>query len=482
MKSSKLSPLFLLLLLVAGCGGGGGTSGPKALVSIAVSPANPSMPVAARQQFTATGTYSDNTTEDLTAQVSWSSSYTAVATISSAGLATAVAVGSTTVKASLGSVSGATALTVSPDSTASNVLPVTVSRSLGSAPNTALVSVTVCATGTTTCLTIDNILLDTGSYGLRIFKSALNGILPAATSGVAECVQYADNSADWGPVQTADVYLGGEPKVTVPIQVIDANFASGMIPAACSYPKVSSLDQSPSQAGYNGILGIGFFAQDCGIGCEDSAKSAKIGMYFSCSGAGCSSTAVSLANQVQNPVPLLPQDNNGILVQLPGVASGGTPSVTGALVLGIGTRSNNAPAGATAYPADPNPADQYYGYFTTTFGGASYPASFIDSGSNGLFFSDSALAVCGSWYCPPATTTLPATNAGYSGSPSGSLSFPIGNATALFNSGNSVFSELGGPSVASGFDWGVPFFLGRSVFVGIAGKASSLGTGPYWAY
>ena len=82
------------------------------LVSIVVTPANPSIAKGATQQFTATGTYSDNSTQNLTSSVTWSSSSTAVATINAAGLATGVAGGSTTIQATLGSVSGSTGLTV----------------------------------------------------------------------------------------------------------------------------------------------------------------------------------------------------------------------------------------------------------------------------------------------------------------------------------------------------------------------------------
>ncbi len=82
------------------------------LVSIAVTPANPSISTAQTQQFTATGTYSNNTTQNLTGSVSWTSSATGVATINSSGLASAVATGSTTITATSGAISGATGLTV----------------------------------------------------------------------------------------------------------------------------------------------------------------------------------------------------------------------------------------------------------------------------------------------------------------------------------------------------------------------------------
>jgi len=88
------------------------TVGPAILVSIAVTPVNPSIPKGTTQQFTATGTYSDGSTLDLTGSVTWTSSKTSVATITTAGLATAKAQGTSQISAKLGSVTGSTTLTV----------------------------------------------------------------------------------------------------------------------------------------------------------------------------------------------------------------------------------------------------------------------------------------------------------------------------------------------------------------------------------
>src|SRR5215831_5145487 len=84
-----------------------------ALASISVSPANPAVPLGLKQQFTATGNYTDGSTQNLTGTVGWASGSPAVATISAAGLATTLGVGSTNITASSGSVTGSAALTVS---------------------------------------------------------------------------------------------------------------------------------------------------------------------------------------------------------------------------------------------------------------------------------------------------------------------------------------------------------------------------------
>jgi trimeric autotransporter adhesin len=86
------------------------------LVSIAITPAHPSITDDTNQQFTATGTFSDNSTQDLTTAVAWTSSNTTAATVSNApgfnGFATALTPGTTTITAALNTVSASTTLTI----------------------------------------------------------------------------------------------------------------------------------------------------------------------------------------------------------------------------------------------------------------------------------------------------------------------------------------------------------------------------------
>jgi trimeric autotransporter adhesin len=82
------------------------------LVSIAVTPATPSLVLSESLGFTATGTFSDGTTQDITNSVAWKSSDLTVATISASGVASSASVGTTTITATMNSVSGSTTLTV----------------------------------------------------------------------------------------------------------------------------------------------------------------------------------------------------------------------------------------------------------------------------------------------------------------------------------------------------------------------------------
>jgi hypothetical protein len=260
----------------------------------------------------------------------------------------------------------------------------------------------------------------------------------------------------------------------VPVQVIDPTFAA--IPTGCTDFGVPENDTLQS-LGSNGILGIGPFVQDCGSACAQTGPN-NPGIYYNCSAAPCQVTAQAVAQQVANPVASF-ADNNGVIIELPGTTAP-SPSITGSLVFGIGTQSNNGISGVQVFPINSD------GEFSTTFNGVpSYPA-FVDSGSNGIFFLDggtTSLTVCAdetSFYCPPSPANLSATTV--SGSVNEQVDFTIDNADTLFSDESAfVFPGLGGPNPGA-FDWGLPFFFGRNVFTAIESSTTPAGTGPYWAF
>jgi len=353
--------------------------------------------------------------------------------------------------------------------------------------NQAFVSVVVCPPNTTNCETIDHILVDTGSSGLRLLSSYLAVSLPQQTDSngnpLDECALFPDGYV-WGPVALADVSIAGEKASSVPVQVMIPDYVSPPVPNSCSSQTMGPNEgNSVAALGANGILGVGLFPQDCGANC---AGQSPPDVYYSCPAAGCSQNGISvpLAQQVPNPVTLFSLDNNGVLVYLPSVPAGGVPPVNGSIIFGIGTQSNNVLQSATVYTVPASGASA--GAITTTFNGVAYPG-FLDSGSTGIFFLDSTttnLATCtvqgATWYCPTSPAALTATNQGANGN-QGVVNFSIENANTLLNSGNTAFSTLGGPLPGS-FRWGLAFFYGRSVFTAIENMNTPAGPGPYVAY
>lgn len=376
-------------------------------------------------------------------------------------------------------------------------------------PNGAFASATICVPGSTSeCVAVSGLLVDTGSTGLRVLQSAVSSLnLPSvnASSGSAayDCVSFVDNSYMWGPVQAADVILGGETASHLPIQVISA---SANVPSNCSNGSTTN-DDTLAALGANGILGIGSERTDCfyqgASACSPTSglTSAPSPAYYTCSGATCNPAFIDTSDQVSNPVVLFPTDNNGVIVELPAV-SGSAASVSGSVVFGIGTESNNQlPSIATVFTLN---CDE----FTTSFEDQTYgitnpstcagPGSFIDSGSNGLFFpnaatiprcsSDTSAGDLSSFYCPTSTEDFTATLSG-AGNTSKSASFRVQNAESLFTSSSTesdaAYSGLAGINPSGvGFDWGLPFFYGVNLYTSIDGQSMPTGTpaAPWWAY
>jgi hypothetical protein len=104
---------------------------PVTLTSISLAPSNASILVGGSQQFTATGQYSDGSTQDLSSTAGWTSSNVNIASIGSSGSASAIAVGSTTIAASVGTVTGSTLLTVNNTPTGGNVVVAPVDHTTG---------------------------------------------------------------------------------------------------------------------------------------------------------------------------------------------------------------------------------------------------------------------------------------------------------------------------------------------------------------
>jgi hypothetical protein len=328
-------------------------------------------------------------------------------------------------------------------------------------------------------------LVDTQSTGVRVLSPVLPGgfSLPKQTDAsgnpIVECQVFGDGFT-WGPVEMADVKLSGEQASSLPIQVIaDPNFST--VPSACN-TTTGPNENTVATLGANGILGVGNFLQDCGAACTVGGA-ANPNLYFACPASGCVVTTVALAQQVSHPVAKFATDNNGVIVELPPVAAGGAVSTNGSLVFGIGTQSNNALGGATVLTLDAN------ANFTTMFRGNSFPGSFVDSGSNGIFFlgsSTTGLPVCpdNPFYCPTSIQNFTAINQGTNGH-STTINFSVANADGLLSSSNPNFllPDLAAPSTPPNFfDWGLPFFYGRNVFVAIEGKTTPGGVGPYTAY
>ena len=346
--------------------------------------------------------------------------------------------------------------------------------------NGVFTTVTVCTPGTSNCQAINGVLVDTGSFGLRILSSALTESLPQRQDSngrsIAECAQFA-LGVTWGSVKTADVKIAGEVANSLPVQVIgDPAFST--VPSGCSANGAPQQDQN--SLGANGILGIGNFIQDCGPACFPGTSN-NPGFYYGCTGSSCQVITLAGNQQVQNPVALFANDNNGVVIDLP--ATGNAPSLSGNLIFGIGTQSNNSLGSAQVLTVDPNT-----GNFTTTYKNQSPVQAFIDSGSNGYFFLDSAttgIAACpnpnSGFYCPSSPVSVSATNTGKN-NVSNTINFTIDNANTLFsNASNNVFPTLGGPNQGI-FDWGLPFFYGLKIYTAIENSNTPGGIGPYVAY
>lgn len=371
--------------------------------------------------------------------------------------------------------------------------------------NEPYVTVTLCAPGSTSnCQTIDHVILDTGSIGLRIIQPALAASLLSAlptqsdpaSNPVGECYQYV-NSYAFGSVRVADFSIAGESVGAMPFQAIGDTGTFATVPAGCSAGGGTSI-KTVQDFGANGILGIGTTTTDCGSYCTVAGGSSAA-IYYDCPSSGCSGVIARAANaaapfqQLPNPVAAFPVDNNGTILTLPAVAQRGTATLTGTVTFGIGTQSDNALTAANVLPVTGSTSRLGAGLLTATYNGKQLTQSFLDSGSNDYFFIDTTLNPCTrtdliAFYCPnsptPLAPVLTATN-GVTTSGAFTLYSPLEvPASANVAPGLGVNPTLVKPPLpfANSFDFGIPFFFGRSVYTAIEGRSAAGVTGPYLAF
>lgn len=370
------------------------------------------------------------------------------------------------------------------------------------------------------CVTIPHVLVDTGSVGLRILAKKVQSLNLAAVQTPSgqeswECYPFVIGGL-WGRNVVADVKLGNQDALSVPIQLIQddtagpqatedcAHAAGGTLQKDGTYSRDGILD-SVDRLGSNGILGIGNTEVDCGLRCVLNDGTAAFYTYYGCtagavSSSGCVSTALDMNFQVYNPVAALTQHNNGVVLALPAVSFPGASMATGELIFGIDTSNADINAENNMRPstmtrvllgtdAVNNPSS--YLNITTTYNTLSVTNSYLDTGTNGLFFSDNTtpcptdpLHPTTYWYCPfnslkkqavlsdgdnPLQNQIP-------------VSFTVDNAEAIFSTTNTAFAGLAGsPPVAGTFAWGLPFFYGRRVFLSMWRQTSPVST-PWYAW
>lgn len=387
-----------------------------------------------------------------------------------------------------GSGAGALSVTVDPG-------PVDLMASGVVVANVLYATVTVCTPGSTTaCQDIDHVQVDTGSVGLRVLHEAMTGTAtprplldPATGHPLGTCTVFADGYT-WGSVVVADVVIANRRISGMSLNVI-GDPATGIAPDSCTGG--NGPDEGTVAAfGANGVLGVGVFLQDCGDLCTQEVPASGAAPYYACSDAGtvnqsCTPTTVALSSQLWNPVALLSSDNNGLLIQLPVPAASGAPSLSGSLVFGIGTTAQNGLGSARLLGT--SPVD---GTISTSYAGRVLGQSVIDSGSTAYYFADPSIPVCpqssagAGFYCPETPLMGNATLSG-SNAVASPVSFTITSASALFGGTamETAFPDLGGPLTGSSlsaqtFDWGLPFFYGRTVYVLLEQRSASGETGP----
>jgi len=351
---------------------------------------------------------------------------------------------------------------------ANNQLPVVVDRGVNeSAPlNRPFVTVTLCVPGTNTCQTIDHVLLDSGSDGLRVPASVLANrssypqLMSPTSQPLYTCANYAAGY-DFGSVNTADVKLGGLTAKAVPFQIIDDSQPQIGIPDSCN-SSGSYFDFVA--AGQNAIVGIRNWVYD-----EDRS--------YTCNDGGCTEiNNLPESMLIGSPIIRIPGNNNGASIQFPSVPANGAQSFIGVLTIGINTQANNSIG-----------SDVSLLYTRDSLFKASYnnvnQASTFDSGTPYIIFTDNGIPLCNAgaaegFYCPVSPMLINAVFSNFDGGNQVNASYLLQNPLIYYDNAvanNTLLPYAGAPCSGcesfadSIFLWGLPYFYGKTIYSGFPG-------------
>ena len=294
--------------------------------------------------------------------------------------------------------------------------------------NRMTLDVELCHPGTDNCQTIHDVMVDTGSTGLRIQARAIHGLgldLPPARGAdkrfLAECQAFVGHNNIWGSIKKADMRIGGMVARDMPIQIANDE----------EFPRPDNCPNYHNKPTSNGTLGIGWRPFDPN-------------KLLSCTTDGCTAvTEPGGLEHLPNPVSSFARHNNGEIFL-------------------FGDAENNKIDGVPQLPLDAN------GYFTTRYDNKDYTKSYIDSGTQTVTFKTDSLGLCpnGFDYCQAVVDDLPL-GLRQSGSPDVAVStsfrispFPGPPSGRL----HGVYGDIAIPAKKPNlFVLGLPFFLGKRV-------------------
>ena len=359
----------------------------------------------------------------------------------------------------------------------------------GTAWNRSYITLTICQPSTNNCQTIDHIIVDSGSTGLRINQAALSlsGLTALSSAGepIYQCMQYAAGYA-FGPVMSADVKIAGESAFNIPIQIFEYD-NNPSVPESCT----NGVQPANLITGFgaNGIIGINPIS--------NPNNDYTAGGVYTCNANTCTevndpNTTISQILNI-NPIAAFANDNNGAIFNLPAVNTASSESITGTLTFGLNTQTNNqVPTTINKLLGDSSTNYWPVGFFLANTGSQNTLAMF-DSGTPYYAIYTPLLALCPTpfnyLYCPTSDSyALISMLSNFTGGSSTPFASVIANYSSLGGFAM-IMPNLGGPQDPLNTQtlYGLPAFFGNNIYLGFKGSGdiganTPLGQGPAWGF